>query len=95
MQTLLAKCPRAHRSPDPSVIVDGYSYNGTGIKEIWLISTVWLNWYSPRESVEYHALKCHSVVGSEQLVGYVWLLLRPPADSINSGSVGLTFCSHM
>ena len=67
-------CPCPHRSPGPNVIVNVYIYSGNGIKETWMISTMW-TMYSYRESVE-----CYSVVGSEQVIGYVWLLLRPPAD---------------
>ena len=43
MQTLLTKCHWVHRSPDSNVIVNVYIYTATGIKEIWVIPTVWMN----------------------------------------------------
>ena len=70
--------------------VNVYIYNGNGIKKILVISTVWNIFYSPRASVECDVLRCHSVVGSEQLSD-MWLLLRPAADPISSSSVGLIF----
>ena len=53
-----------------------------------------LTLYSYMESVECQALRCHSVVGSEQLWD-IWMLLRLPADPINFICAGLIFCSHM
>ena len=40
MQTLLTQCLAL---PDPNVIVNVYTYDGTGIKEIWVIPRVWTN----------------------------------------------------
>ena len=43
VQTLLTQCPFTHRSPDQNVIVNVSIYNGTGIKDTLVISTVWTN----------------------------------------------------